>query len=93
MVIKIALTSRFRKCLLITFFECFQKNLLTNQQIVSFVVSSNDEKISDLRIMLDAKPCLKCLVFERAFWEMHVFLELSSLRKGTLQLLNTTYKS
>ena len=35
------------------------------------------KKISDLRIMPDAKPCLKCLVIERAFWEMHVLLELS----------------
>lgn len=77
MVIKRALTSWFRKCLLITFFQCFQKILLTHQQIVSVVVSSNNEKISDSGIMLDAKPCLKCLVIERAFWEMHVLLELS----------------
>ena len=60
----------FGNCLIITFFQCLQKILLTHQQIVTFV-SSNIEKVVIRGLC----------IFAISFWEVHVFLDPSSLRK------------
>ena len=77
MVIKRALTSWFRNCLIITFFNVLKGFAYSSTN--SHLITSS--KKLNFAVMFDAKPCLKWLVFARACWEINVLLDPSSLRK------------